>query len=118
MSLSMIDHIDAVFQSVPATRTVAGAGAWVNGVWVPCADVTHPYIVTIQPATDQELQFLNQGAERFTDVRRVYINEGNMELINETGDWEFLGKRWKSIKCDNRYWRDYCKVFVSKYDEQ
>jgi hypothetical protein len=117
MSLSMIGHVDDVFQSVPATRIVTG-GAWADGIWVPSAAVVTEYVVNIQPATDQELDFLNQGAERFVDIRRIYINDGDMQSINATGDWEFLGLRWKSIKCDNRYWRDYCKVFVGRYDDQ
>lgn len=117
--LSMIGMVDEVFQSVPATRTVRGTGgSYVNGIWVPGPDVTTEYVVTIQPATDQELQFLNQGAERYIDVRKIYINDGDMQLINNIGDWTFLGFKWKTIKCDNRYWRDYCKVFVNKYDDQ
>lgn len=109
--------IDDVFVSIPATRTVV-AGSYVNGIWVAGTPVTNSYTVNIQPATDREIDFLSQGGERLLDVRKIYINDGNMQLIDNTGVWEFLDQKFKTIKCDNRYWRDYCKVFVSRYDEQ
>lgn len=117
MSLSMQGHIDGVFQSVPASRTVAG-GTWVDGIWTPGVPVTSPYVVNIQPAADREVDFIRQGGERIVDARRIYINEGDMQLIDQTGTWEFLGQKWKAVKVDNRYWRNYCKVIVSRIDDQ
>jgi hypothetical protein len=117
MSLSMQGHIDGVFVSVPASRTVTG-GAWVDGIWTPGVPVTSPYVVNIQPATDREVDFIRQGGERIVDARRIYINEGEMQLIDQTGTWEFLGQQWKAVKVDNRYWRNYCKVIVSRIDDQ
>lgn len=117
MSLSMYGVVDGVFQSVPATRVVK-SGSYVDGLWVPGLEVSSDYTVNIQPATDREIDFLSEGGERLLDVRRIYINAGNMQAIDNSGDWLFLGQRWKSIKSDNRYWRDYCKVFVSRYDNQ
>ncbi|AVD86193.1 hypothetical protein [Pseudomonas sp. SWI44] len=117
MSLSMQGHIDGVFQSVPASRTVTG-GNLVGGIWTPGAPVTSQYVVNIQPATDREVDFIRQGGERIVDVRRIYINEGDMQLIDQTGTWEFLGQQWKAVKVDNRYWRNYCKVIVSRIDDQ
>lgn len=117
MSLSMEGHIDDVFVSVDASRTVTGGG-WVDGIWTPGAPVTTPYIVNIQPASDREVDFIRQGGERITDVRRIYINQGDMQLIDQTGTWTFLGQQWKAVKCDNRYWRNYCKVLVMRIDDQ
>lgn len=117
MSLSMQGHIDGVFQSVAASRTVTG-GDFVDGIWVPGAPVTNPYVVNIQPATEREVDFIRQGGERIVDARRIYINEGEMQLIDQTGTWEFLGQQWKAVKVDNRYWRNYCKVIVSRIDDQ
>jgi maleate cis-trans isomerase len=114
----MNGQIDSVFQSVPVTRIVTTGGEYVNGIWVEGMELCQPFTATIQPATDREIDFLSQGGERLVDVRRLYINDGNMQNIDSTGDWEFLGQRFKTIKTDNRYWRDYCKVFVSRYDEQ
>lgn len=116
-TLSMQGHIDPVFESVPATRTVTG-GAWVDGIWTPGAGVTSNYTVNIQPVSMRELDFLRQGGERIIDARKIYINDGNMQLIDQTGVWEFLGQRWKAVGVDNRYWNDYCKVFVSRIDDQ
>jgi hypothetical protein len=118
MSLDMIGHIDAVFVSIPATRTAMTGGGYVDGIFVPGTLTTEPYVVNIQPVSERELDFLSQGGERIVDPRRIYINDGNMQLIDETGEWNFIGQRWKAHKCDNRYWRNYCKVIVSRIDDQ
>ncbi|CAD0266346.1 hypothetical protein DENIT_80263 [Pseudomonas veronii] len=118
MSLNMEGQIDGVFESVEASRTVDTGGTWVDGIWTPGTPSTTPYIVNIQPASDREVDFLRQGGERITDARRIYINQGDMQLIDQTGTWEFLGQQWKATKCDNRYWRNYCKVIVMRIDDQ
>ena len=117
-TLSMAGHVDDTFVSVPATRTVTSGGEWVEGIWAPGAPNTKPYTVNIQQASDREVDFIRQGGERITDVRRIYINDGEMQLIDQTGVWTFLGQQWKAVKCDNRYWRDYCKVIVMRIDDQ
>lgn len=117
MSLNMEGHIDEVFVSVPASRTTS-AGSFVDGIWVPGLQVTLPYIVNIQPASDREVDFIRQAGERITDVRRIYINQGEMQGIDQTGTWEFIGQQWKAAMCDNRYWRNYCKVVVVRIDDQ
>lgn len=118
MSLNMEGQIDGVFESVEASRTVDDGGAWVDGIWTPGTPSTAPYIVNIQPASDREVDFLRQGGERITDARRIYINQGDMQLIDQTGTWAFLGQQWKAVKVDNRYWRNYCKVIVMRIDDQ
>lgn len=118
MSLNMEGQIDGVFESVEASRTVDTGGAWVDGIWTPGMPSTTPYIVNIQPASDREVDFLRQGGERITDARRIFINQGEMQLIDQTGTWTFLGQQWKAVKVDNRYWRNYCKVIVMRIDDQ
>lgn len=117
MSLNMEGQIDEVFVSVDASRTVTG-GSFVDGIWTPGAPATSDYIVNIQPASDREVDFLRQAGERIVDVRRIYISQGDMQLIDQTGTWSFLGQQWKAGKCDNRYWRNYCKVLVTRIDDQ
>lgn len=116
-TLSMLGHVDAVFVSVPATRTTS-AGGYVDGIWVEGAGATTDYVVNIQPASEREKDFLRQGGERIVDVRRIYVNTGDMQLIDQTGTWEFLGQQWKAVGVDNRYWRNYCKVIVNRIDDQ
>jgi hypothetical protein len=118
MSLNMQGHIDDVFVSVPATRTVDVGGDWVEGIWTPGGPATTDYIVNIQPANDREIDFVQRAGERIFDVRRVYINEGDMQLVDQTGMWSFLSQQWKAVKCDNRWWRNYCKVIVTRIDDQ
>lgn len=117
MSLDMFGHIDDVFESVPATRTATG-GTYVDGIYVPANDTPEPYTVNIQQASDREIDFIRQGGERVTDARKIWINAGNMQLIDQTGIWSFLGQDWKAVAVDNRYWRNYCKVMVVRIDPQ
>jgi len=118
MSLNMQGQIDGVFQSVPASRTVDTTGDWVDGIWTPGVEVTTAYTVNIQPASLREQEMIRQAGERITDARRIYINEGLMQGIDQTGVWTFLGQKWKAWQCDNRYWRNYCKVIVVRIDDQ
>lgn len=118
MSLDMAGFIDPVFESVPASRTVDTTGSFIDGIWTPGVTVTSPYTVNIQQATDREVDFIRQGGERIVDVRKIYINEGDMQLIDQTGVWTFLGQQWKAVKVDNRYWRNYCRVMVNRIDDQ
>lgn len=116
--LNMEGMVDGVFESIPASRTTNNAGSYIDGIWVPDVAVTTEFTVNIQPVSQQELDFLTQGGERVLDLRRVYINDGPIEEINETGIWNFLGKEWKAIRVDNRYWRSYCKCIVQRIDDQ
>lgn len=116
MSLLMTGTIDDVFQSVPATRSV-NAGSYVDGIWQDGASTSKDYKVTIQPANDREIDFVRNAGERITDVRKIYINDKNMDDIDQTGTWEFSGQQWKAVQVDCRPWRDYCKVLVVRIDD-
>ncbi len=114
----MSGHIDAVFKSVDATMTPKG-GSYVDGIWVPVPSTpVTGYVVNIQPMTDREKDFLERGGERIIDGRHIWVNNGDLTLITLEADWYFLGQQWKAIKTDNRYWHKYCKVTVSRYDDQ
>lgn len=117
MPLSMSGHIDQVLQSVAASRTVT-PGSYVDGIWTEGTPVTTDYTVNVQPVSDQELYYLNQGGERLVDVRVIHVNDGDLSLIDYTGVWNFIGLTWKTIKLDNRYWNDYCRIVVSRIDDQ
>lgn len=110
--------VDSVFESVPASRTTTDVGSYVDGIWVPGAQTTTAFRVNIQPASQQEIDFLTQGGERVMDLRRIYVNDGPIETIDETGEWDFLSLKWKAVKVDNRPWRNYCKVIVARIDDQ
>lgn len=117
MSLDMFGQIDDVFESVPATRTPDG-GTYVDGIFVPALGTPSAYIINTQPATDREVDFIRQGGERITEVRKIYINSGDLQAVDQTGTWEFLGQKWKTVGCDNRWWRNYCRVMVNRIDDQ
>lgn len=118
MPIDMEGHIDGVLESIPAVRRDK-TGSFVEGIWTEgVLGAPVPYTVNIQPASDREIDFLQKGGERITDVRRVYINDGDMESITMAGQWEFLGVQWKTVKTDNRWWNNYCKVLVVLIDDQ
>jgi hypothetical protein len=118
MSLDMFGQIDDVFVSIPADRISKSGGAYVDGIFVPGVETVTPHTVTIQPASDREIAALSGGGERVVDLRRVYVNDGVLASISEADDWSFDGQLWKTVKLDNRPWRNYCKAIVSRYDEQ
>lgn len=118
MGLEMTGHIDAVFKSVSATRTTTSNGEYVDGIWIPGVQTSKTYTVNIQPATEREIDFLSEGGERIVDARRVYVNNVGMDDIDQTGQWSFLGQIWKAHRVDNRPWRNYCKIIVSRIDDQ
>lgn len=117
-ALDMFGTIDPVFESIPATRFSKSGGSYVDGIWTEGTETATSHSVNIQPATDREIDSLSGGGERIVDLRRIYVNDGILTNIAPADDWEFDGQRWKTVKLDNRPWRNYCKVFVSRYDTQ
>ncbi len=117
MSLDMRGHVDEVFKSTDATLMPKG-GSYVNGVWTPSPGTPVTFTANVQPLSEREKDFLERGGERIVDGRRIYINSGDLTLITLEGDWTFFGQKWKAVKTDNRPWRNYCKVIVSRYDQQ
>ncbi len=118
MSLDMAGFVDDVFESIPATRVSRSTGGYVDGIYVPGAETETPHRVNVQPATDREIDSLSSGGERINDLRRVYVNDGVLASIADADQWQFDGQLWKTVKLDNRPWRNYCKIFVSRYDNQ
>jgi hypothetical protein len=114
----MRGHIDPVFKSIPATRTGSTGSGYVNGIWVDGTSTTTAHAVTIQPASDREIESIERGGERIVDARRVYVNDGVLASISPADIWDFDGQLWKCHKLDNRPWRNYCKAIVSRIDNQ
>jgi hypothetical protein len=118
-ALSMSGQIDGVFQTVPVTVKTETGGGYVNGVWVDgtLTSTVFPR-VTIQPLNDNELDLLLRAETRILDVRKLYINSGNLSVLELNEDVEFLSQRWKVIRRDYRPWRKYVKLIVDRYDDQ
>jgi len=118
MSLDMFGHIDDTFATVTVTRTTTEPGGYVDGVYIPGNETitTHRY-VNIQPVSDREINSLQGGGERIEDARNLYINDGTTTNLTPSDKFEFLGQVWKSIKADNRYWHNKCRVTVVRVDQ-
>ena len=119
MSLSVRGFIDGTFQSTPASRTNRVGGEYVQGEWVPGAPTVTAHIVNIQPATAREIDFLQRAGERVIDVRKVYINDSTLYTFGEADTWTFTGVDgiFKTVSIDDRPWRTYTKVMVSRLDD-
>lgn len=120
MSLDMEGHIDGVFQSTPATKTSRTGGEYVGGRWVDGVPTVTKHTVTIQPASDREIEFLTRAGERLVDVRKIYVNESALQYsYGEADTWTFSGVNgiYKTVSIDDRPWRTYTKIIVSRIDD-
>ena len=120
MSLDFSGHIDGTFQSTPAQRTSRTGGEYVGGRWVEGTPAVTTHIVTIQPATDREIHFLQNAGERVRDVRRCYVNDDTSYTFGEADTWTFDGVDgiFKTVSIDDRPWRTYTKIMVSRLDDE
>ena len=117
MSLDFSGHIDGTFQSTPASRTSRTGGEYINGRWVEGTPTVTSHTVTIQPASDREIDFLQSAGERIKDARRIYVNDNATYSLAET--WTFTGVDgiYKAISVDARPWRTYTKIIASRIDD-
>lgn len=116
MPLTVRGLIKGDFDSkLSVVRIIETGGAYVDGRWVPGTETRKAYTANVQPVSDHELDFLSSGGERIVDARKLYINE-NVEDVDLSGEWEFLGSRWKPVKMDNRLSRHYLKITVARKD--
>lgn len=119
MSLVMAGHIDGVFQTVTVEVKTEVGGGYVDGIWKDGTFVTTTFPrVTIQPLTDNELDFFLRAEQRIKDARKLYINSGTLSVLELNEDVWFLGQCWKVIRRDYRPWRKYVKLIVDRYDDQ
>ena len=116
--LDMYGLIDGVFKSVDATFTPITTGFDDKGLPKPVSDTATAFTVNVQPLNLRELDILTRGDQRIVDGRKIYVNSGDLSIIENNGIWVFLGQRWKTIQTDNRPWRNYCKAIVSRIDPQ
>lgn len=122
MSLCMSGHIDDTFVSTGATRFSYSTGGYVNGRYVAGTESASPHTINLQPASMKQIDALQNGGERITDARNVYVNDGDIYTITKADEWTFNGVagRFKCIHIDNRSQfdnsRNYCKLVVSRID--
>lgn len=123
MPLDFEGHIDEDFETHDGVRIVQ-AVTRVDGKAVRGPEVTSTRRVNVQPASDKEIQALAIGGERIVDVRVVRINDGGDYSLTPPDHWEFKGLRgrpdlpgrYKTVRLDNRPWRNYCKAIVTLVD--
>jgi hypothetical protein len=119
MSLDMSGHIDSTFESVTATRAAKAGGAYVDGKWVDGSSTATNHTVNLQPLNDRERKTLQEAGERIVDARKCYVNDGDTYSVSEADTWSFTGVDgvFKTVSVDNRPWRNYCKIVVSRIDD-
>jgi len=118
VSLDMRGHIDGTFRTMDATRTIH-VGSYVDGIWVETSATAVTHDITLQALSDKEIQTLSIGGERINEAYRIYINDGDTSNLTPSDTWQFSGipGTFKALKSDNRPWRSYCKIIVSRQDE-
>lgn len=117
MSLDMAGHIDDVFESVPVTL-IYTTGGYVDGIWRAGLPATETYRANVQQLEDKELANLMREGQRILDSRKIYINDGDLALLNLGKDMSLLDEEWKITERDVREWRSYAKLIVVRYDDQ
>lgn len=116
MSLVMLGTIDQVFESTKITIT-PNSGGYVDGEWTPDGNaVSTVHRATHQNVSSQELNILNQGGERYTDVQNFYLDDGSVHekgslLVTEAGE------RYTIIAADCRPHRFYTKLTGGRLSE-
>ena len=115
----MAGHAGGDFHSTPAARTTRTGGQYVDGIWVEGTPTVTAHTVNIQPATAREIDFLQSAGERVKDVRRVYVNDSTLYTFGEADTWTFDGVDgvFKTVSIDDRPWRTYTKLMVSRLDD-
>ncbi len=121
MSLNMSGHIDVTFKSLLANRIVK-SGGYVNGLPVQSDGDKTPHSVNVQPLTAREIQHLDVGGRRISDIRKIYVNDGLLAEIQPADEWEFDAngrgqERYETVDLDSRPWRNYCRVVVALRDQ-
>ena len=123
-SFNMFGFVDSVFRSISATRTSYSGGALdVNGIWQPGTPTITQHTINLQPLSMKEISFIDLGGERQHDLRKIYVNDGDLYSISESDTWAFelsqgVNGNYKTIQLDNRPWHNYCKIIVSRFDDQ
>lgn len=115
MPISVQGLIKGDFDSGLNIVRIKKSGQYVNGIWVDGEETRKSFTANVQPVSDHELSFLTNGGERIVDARKIYLND-DVDEVDLSGEWEFLGARWKPIKIDSRPSRHYVKLTVARKD--
>lgn len=118
-ALDMAGHIDSTFKSVDVVLSAYTAGHYDdNGIWQQGVEINETYTANVQPLNDRELNNLLLAGIRTLDVRKVYINSGDLEKLKLAYDINFIGAQWLILQSDIRPWRNYAKLVVNRFDDQ
>ena len=120
--LNMRGHIDRDFTSCVGSRYSKTGGAYVDGRWVEGTETITTHSVNVQPMSMKQIDALSLGAERISDYRNVWVNDGTAAAISEADEWTFAGVTgvFKTTQLDNRvpFGRNYCKFVAVKIDDE
>jgi len=116
MSLDMLGTVDQCFKNTEVTITPI-ATTYVDGSPVEAPGAATIHNATTQPASAKEIQFLEKGGERFTSVKRFYINDGSTHEVGSLLADSLTGKNFRITSADNRPTRNYCKLIAGSEDK-
>lgn len=111
----MDGEIDNDFTTDEVTH-IPSVGSYENGVWVESGGSQKVVSACIQPLSKRELSFLQNGGERVSDFRKLYVTQ-QIEDLTLMSQFEFFGQRWKVVEFDARPENTYYNIIVARFDE-
>lgn len=120
MSLNMLGHLVGDFVSHPQIEVLKVGSTIVDHEHVRTLESRAFFKGNVQASPSADIEFLQIGAERVTDIRVVHRNDGGGIDVSRPGELadvlKFQGAYWKCLSVDYRPWRSYCRAIVVKLD--
>lgn len=111
----MNGEIDNDFTTTQVVHIREG-GTYVDGVFVSQEAGRETFSACIQPVSNREIAFLENGGERISDARTLYITQP-INGIDLRSKFEFFGQVWKVFEFDSRPENTYYKIIVARVDD-
>lgn len=110
----MNGEIDNDFTTTEVVHVKEG-GTYVDGVFVSQVAGRQSLSACIQPMSNREIAYLENGGERISDARKLYITQA-IDGLDLRSRFEFFGQVWKVFEFDARPENTYYKIIVARVD--
>lgn len=115
-AFEMIDVVSADFDTGYNVLHYPVKVQYVDGVLIQTKGTAKEHVANVQPLSEKEIGYLQNGGERIVDSRKLYITTP-IEGLSLDSVFEFLGHSWKVFKYDARPENTYYKIIVARVDE-
>lgn len=111
----MDGEIDNDFTTAQVVH-IKEVGTYVEGVFVSQEGGRETFSACIQPMSNREIAYLENGGERISDARKLYITQ-SIDGLDLRSRFEFFGQVWKVFEFDSRPENTYNKIIVARVDD-